>query len=95
MHNSKRGVGPFRFGKILSSYQHFKTHTEIEKMRGYLNAWAMGSLMDVMLSTRLDIYFVMGIVSRYQSDPEEEHWMAVRHILKYLEKICCITKLRV
>ena len=55
--------------------------------------------MFVMLSARLDIYFAMGIVSIYQSDPREEYWMAVRHILKYLfeklEQICRIIKLGV
>ena len=28
----------------------------------------------------------MGIVSRYKSDPGEEHWIAVKHILKYLRR---------
>ena len=37
--------------------------------------------MYVMLCTRPDICFV---VSKYQSDPGEEHWIAVKHILKYL-----------
>ena len=28
----------------------------------------------------------VGMVSRYQSDPDEEHWLAVKHILKYLRR---------
>ena len=50
-----------------------KTPAEIERMRGISYASAMGSLMYAMLCTRPDICFVVGMVSRYQSDPGEEH----------------------
>ena len=40
--------------------------------------------MYAMLCTRSDICFILGIVSRYQSDLREEHWIAVKHILKYI-----------
>ena len=39
-----------------------------------------------MLCTRPDICFAVGMVSRYQSEPSEEHWIAVKHILKYLRR---------
>ena len=42
--------------------------------------------MYAMLCTRLDIYFVVGMVSRYQSNPGPEHWTAFKHILKYLRR---------
>ena len=29
----------------------------------------------------------MGIVSRYQSNPEHAHWTAVKNILKYLRRM--------
>ena len=48
-------------------------------------ASAVGSLMYAMLCTRPDICFAIGMVSRYQSNPEEAHWQAVKHILKYLK----------
>ena len=32
MHNSKKGFVPLRPGKILSSYQRFKTHDEIDTL---------------------------------------------------------------
>ena len=46
----------------------------------------MGSLIYAMLRTRPDIYFVVGMVSRYQSNPSPEHWTAVKRILKYLRR---------
>jgi hypothetical protein len=50
-------------------------------------ASAIGSLMYVMLCTRPDIYFAMGRVSKYQSNPREEHWYTIKYILKYLKGI--------
>ena len=55
-------------------------------MRGISYASAVESLMYAMLCTRSDIYFAVGMVSRYQSEPGEEHWIAVKHILKYLRR---------
>ena len=42
--------------------------------------------MYAMLCTRLDICFVIGVVSLYQSNPGPKHWVAVKHILKYLKR---------
>ena len=86
MQNFKKGFIPFRLGKSLSGNQRPKTHVEIERMRGIPYASIMRSLMYAMLCTRLDICFVVGMVSRYQSDPAEEHWIAVKHILKFLRR---------
>ena len=36
-------------------------------------ALAVGSVMYVMLCTRLNICYLVGIVSRYQSNPGREH----------------------
>ena len=85
MQDSK-GFVPFRVGKSLSSNQHPKTNAEIERMRGIPYASTVGSLMYAMLCTRPDIYFAVGMVSRYQSAPGEKHWIAVKHILKYLRR---------
>ena len=49
-------------------------------------ASAVGSLMYVMLCTRLDICFAVGVVSRFQSNHGPEHWIAVKHVLKYLRR---------
>ena len=69
MQDSKKGFVPFRVEISLSSNQRPKTHTEIERMRGIPYASVVASLMYVMLCTRPDICFVVGMVSRYQFDP--------------------------
>ena len=43
--------------------------------------------MYVMLYIRLDICFVVGIVSRYQSNVGQEHQIVVKHIHKYLRRM--------
>ena len=55
-------------------------------MRRIPYASAVGSLMYAILCTRPDICYAVGVVSRFQSNPGPEHWMAVKHILKYLRR---------
>ena len=86
MENSKKGTLPFRHGVHLSKEQSPKTLEQEERMSRMLFASAVGSLMYAMLCTRPDICYAVGIVSRYQSDPGEEQWIALKHILKYLRR---------
>ena len=46
----------------------------------------VGSLMYAMLYTRPFICFIVGMVSRYQSNPSLEHWTTAKNILKYLRR---------
>ena len=46
----------------------------------------IGSLMYAMLCTHPDIALSVSVTSRYQANPSEEHWIAVKNILKYLRK---------
>ena len=55
-------------------------------MRRVPYASVVGSLMYSILCTRPDICYVIGIVSRYQSNPGLAHWIEVKHILKYLRR---------
>ena len=86
MENSKKGTLPFRHGVHLSKEQSPKTLEQKERMSRIPFTSAVGSLMYAMLCTRPNIYYAVGIVSWYHSDPGEEHWIAVKHILKYLRR---------
>ena len=77
MQDFKKGFVPFRVGSSLSANQRPKTPAEIERMREIFYASVVESLIYAMLCTRPDICFAVGMVSRYQSDPGEEHWIAV------------------
>ena len=84
MQNSKKGLMPTRHGIILSKKECPTTPQEIEDMRHVPYASAVGSLMYAMLCIRPDICYAVGVVSRFQSNPGLNHWIAVKHILKYL-----------
>ena len=86
MENSKKGTLPFRHRVYLSKQQSPKTLEQKERMSRIPFDLAVDSLMYAMLCTRPDICYTMGIVSRYQSDLGEEHWIALKHILKYLRR---------
>ena len=86
MQESKKGNLPSRHGISLSREQCPKTPQEKESMSRVPYASAVGSLMYAMLCTRPDICYAVGIVSRFQSNPGFDHWVAVKHILKYLRR---------
>ncbi|GJY59608.1 hypothetical protein Tco_0459500 [Tanacetum coccineum] len=56
----------------------------IEKMDRVPYASAVGSLMYVMVCTRLDLAHAIGVVSRFLSNPGKKHWEAVKWIFRYL-----------
>ena len=86
MHNSKKCNLPSRHGVTLSKEQCTKTPQEEENMRHIPYASTVGSLMYAMLCTRPEICYAEGVVSRYQSNPGLDHWVVVKHILKYLRR---------
>lgn len=85
--NYKTCFLPFNHGVELSKEKSLKTPQEVEGMRKIPCASTIKSLMYVMLCTWLDICFTVGIVSRYQLNLGEQHWVFVKHILKYLRRM--------
>ena len=87
MKNSKRRLLSLRHGIHFSKMMCPNIFEEIQHMSEIFYALIIGSLIYIMLCTRYDIVFVVSITSRYQSNLDEEHWMAVKNILKYLRRI--------
>ncbi|CAL1413563.1 unnamed protein product [Linum trigynum] len=72
-------------GHFKLSVKHCPTSDEEkEAMENVPYASVVGSLMYAMVCTRSDIAHVVGIVSRFLSNPGKEHWRAVKWILRYL-----------
>ena len=46
---------------------------------------AVGSLMHLMVCTRPDIAYSVGVVSRFLENPGPKHWEAVERILQYIK----------
>ena len=61
-----------------------KTQDEIDHMSKIPYASAIGSLMYAMVWTRPDIAHAVGVVRRFMENPRNEHWQAVKWILRYL-----------
>lgn len=41
--------------------------------------------MYTMMCTRPNIYYAIGLVSRYQANPGQKHWNIIKKILAFLE----------
>ena len=81
-------------GVQLTHDQCPKTDDEKEEMKGVAYAQAVGSLMYLAISTRPDIAYAVGVLSRYSNNPGPNHWLAVKHLMRYLkgtmlEIVCC------
>eukprot|EP01018_Ginkgo_biloba_P040026 Gb_26864 [translate_table: standard] len=50
---------------------------------GTLYRQLVGSLI-YLTTTRSDIAFAVGIVSRFMAEPKQSHWLAMKQILRYL-----------
>ena len=73
-------------GVSLSKAQCPSTQDERDRMTKIPYASAIGSIMYAMICTRPDVSYALSATSRYQSDPGESHWTAVKNILKYLRR---------
>ena len=86
MQNSKKGLMPTRHGIVLYKKQCPSTPQEEEDMKRVPYTSTVRSLIYTMLCTRPDICYAMRVVSRFQSNLGPDHWIVVKHILKYLRR---------
>jgi hypothetical protein len=75
---------PVSKGTILNKSMCPTNKTELEEMIVVPYAQAVGNLMYAMTSTRSDICYAVGLVSRYQSNLGKAHWQAMKWIFRYL-----------
>nr|GEZ88199.1 hypothetical protein [Tanacetum cinerariifolium] len=68
----------------LSKSQGASTPAEKQRMQNIPYASAVGSIMYAVRCTRPDVTFAQNMTSRFQQNLGEEHWTAVKNILKYL-----------
>ncbi|KAL0298537.1 UNVERIFIED_CONTAM: Retrovirus-related Pol polyprotein from transposon TNT 1-94 [Sesamum radiatum] len=77
--NGILGIRIIRENKgIYISQSHYIEKLEYSKV--------IGCLMYAMTSTRPDIAYAMGKLSRFTSNPSTHHWEAIRRVLQYLKK---------
>ena len=86
MDQSKKGYLPMSHGIYLSKDMCPKTDVEVHNMQNVPYASAVGSIRYSMMCTRLDVSYALSVTSKFQANPGESHWKAVKNILKYLRR---------
>ncbi|GJW35956.1 hypothetical protein Tco_0058876 [Tanacetum coccineum] len=84
MENSKKRYTPMMEKPDYRKSQGAKTPSEVQRMQKVPYASAIRSIMYAVRCTRLDVSFAQNLYSRFQQNPYEIHWTAVKTILKYL-----------
>ncbi|GJW58328.1 hypothetical protein Tco_0105059 [Tanacetum coccineum] len=84
MENSKCGAIPMQEKLKFSKSQGASTPAEIRRMQNIPYASAVGLIMYAVRCTRLEVAFAQNIASRFQQNPGDAHWTAVKNILMYL-----------
>ena len=86
MDGSKRDYLPISHDIHLSKKMSPKRSEEKKRMSSIPYALIVESIIYAILCTRSDVAYVLNIVSRFQADPGEDHWKAMKNILKYLKR---------
>lgn len=84
MTNVKPARTPMDEHKSLMADSELHTQDELRGADQGQYLQAVGSLMYLMVSTRPDLAYAVGVISRYSSDPRSIHWAAVKRIIRYL-----------
>ena len=80
MKNCFAGIVSIQKGDEFSLMQCLNNHMEWKQMESS----PYSNLMYLQTCTRLDISFAIGMLGRYQSNPEIDHWKAAKKVLWYL-----------
>ena len=78
MHNAKPVSTPLASHFKLSKEMCPETQEEIDYKSRIPYSSVVGSLMYVMVCTRLDVAHAMGVVSRYMNNLGKYHWKEVQ-----------------
>ena len=86
MDQSKKGYLPMSHGIYLSKDMCPKTDVEVHNMQNVPYASVVGSIIYAMMCTRPDVSYALSVTNKFQANPGESHWKAVKNILKYLRR---------
>ena len=89
-HYIQKVLEKFRYLNYKSAKTPIDMNLNLAKNKGESNsqldyARVLGSLMYIMNCTRPDIACALSKLSRYTSNPNQDHWMAMKRVLGYLE----------
>lgn len=84
MEKCRSGNAPISKGDKMHKGQCPRNNLERKNMENIPYAGLVGSLMYAQVCTRPDISFAVNMLSRYQSNAGQEHWVAGKKVLRYL-----------
>ena len=87
MKNTKPTPTPLPMSIQLSDRDSPSTNKERELNGKIPYASTVGSIIYAMVVTQHDLAYVVGVASRYISNPGWKHWEAVKHIIRYVRGI--------
>lgn len=87
MADAKAARLPMDPGLVLSKEQCAVTDNERLQMETVPYRNLIGCSMYILNCTRPNIAFAVGKLSRYLANPDEAHWKAAKHLLRYLTGI--------
>ena len=76
---------PLNPNVVLSREQCPKTPEEQEEMKNIPYISAVGSLLFLAMVARPDIAFAASVLARFNFNPGPIHWIAVKHLFRYLQ----------
>ncbi|KAM1000142.1 hypothetical protein ACFX2A_006927 [Malus domestica] len=82
----QNGEVPMGKGDRLNKSQCPKNELEKHGMSTKPYASLVGSLMYAQVCTRPDLAFAISVLGRYQANPGEQHWVAAKKVLRYLQR---------
>lgn len=88
MHESKLVSTPLGHLSKLSLQQSPNTDEERARMTTIPYASGVGSIMYGMVCSRPDLAHAVSVISRFMADPGQEHWEALKWVLRYLNDSC-------
>mgnify|MGYP007014633066 CR=1 FL=1 len=84
MGNSKLTRTPLAMSIWMTEKESPSSEVEREQMKGIPYPSTIGGLMYAMVATRLDLAYIVGVVSWYMVNPKKRHLEVVKHIWRYL-----------
>lgn len=87
MESCSKADVPVNKGDKFSRSQYPRNEHETKLMKMKLYASLVGSIMYANICNKPDLAFIVGLLSRFQSNPGEAHWVATKKVLRYLQRI--------
>ncbi|GKB92493.1 retrotransposon protein, putative, ty1-copia subclass [Tanacetum coccineum] len=81
------GIKIYKDRLDLNKTQGASTPEEVKRMQNVPYALAVGSSMYAVRCTRPDVAFAQNLTSRFQQNPGEPHWTAVKNTLKMIQNL--------